>query len=86
MRDRASLHGRLGEVKCPIMWLHGGEDEVCSVEVAKGEIAMFGSGEKKVEVLGGGTHFLSWSMGDDVNGWLLEFVQRYGAGEKAKTP
>ncbi|KAJ4375309.1 hypothetical protein N0V83_002395 [Neocucurbitaria cava] len=53
LRDREDLCGRLGEVKCPVLWLHGEKDEVCSVEVAREEVGLFGSAEKRFEVVGG---------------------------------
>ncbi|CAO2654480.1 Nn.00g112130.m01.CDS01 [Neocucurbitaria sp. VM-36] len=65
VREREALGSRLGEVKCPVLWLHGEEDEVVSVRDAREEIGMFGGAEKRVEVLGGGTHYLTWSRGDD---------------------
>lgn len=61
LRDRDGLHGRVGNVKCPVLWLHGDQDAVYSVPNAQEEIKMFtGSAKAELVVIQGGHHFLSW--------------------------
>lgn len=61
LRDRDGLHGRLANVKCPVLWLHGDQDVVYSVDNAKEEIKLFtGSPSAILVVVQGGHHFLSW--------------------------
>lgn len=61
LRDRDGLHGRVSNIKCPVLWLHGTEDVVYSVKNAQEEIKLFtGSPKAEVVVVQGGHHFLSW--------------------------
>jgi pimeloyl-ACP methyl ester carboxylesterase len=77
LRDRDGLHGRLANVKCPVLWLHGDEDVVYSVANAKEEIKLFtGSADAKVAVVKGGHHYLSWTNGEEVDAALTNFVRR----------
>jgi pimeloyl-ACP methyl ester carboxylesterase len=79
LRDRDGLHLRLGDVKCPVLWLHGTDDAVYSVANAKEEIEMFtGSAEKRLEIIQGGQHFLSASNPKEVYGFVREFTGKYG--------
>jgi pimeloyl-ACP methyl ester carboxylesterase len=60
LRDRDGLHGRVGNVRCPVLWLHGDQDKVYSVENAREEIKLFtGSPKAEMVVVQGGHHFLS---------------------------
>ncbi|MFC9221788.1 alpha/beta fold hydrolase [Streptomyces hygroscopicus] len=78
LRDRDGLHGRLDEVRCPVLWLHGTKDQVYSVANAKEEIGMFTrSPEARLEVIEGGQHFLSASKPEDVDSAAIEFVKRW---------
>lgn len=81
LRDRDGLHSRLGDVKCPVWWMHGTSDQVYSVRNAEEEIEMF-TGVKKEDrrlvVVEGGQHFLSASHPGEVDEVLLEMVGRYG--------
>ncbi|KAK3702390.1 hypothetical protein LTR37_014964 [Vermiconidia calcicola] len=79
LAERDGLHGRLFDVKCPVMWLHGTDDAVYSVANAEEEIKLFtNSPDTQLRVVEGGQHFLSFSHPKDVDGALLEFVARYG--------
>jgi pimeloyl-ACP methyl ester carboxylesterase len=70
LRDRDGLHGRLADVKCPVLWLHGTADVVYSVANAKREIEMFvGSPDAQ--------HFLSFSHPEEVDTAVAEFVAKY---------
>ncbi|MCO8308168.1 MULTISPECIES: alpha/beta fold hydrolase [Streptomyces] len=78
LRDRDGLHGRLDEVRCPVLWLHGTKDQVYSVANAQEEIGMFTrSPEARLEVIEGGQHFLSASKPEDVDSAAIEFVKRW---------
>lgn len=80
LRDRDGLHGRLADVKCPVMWLHGTADAVYSVANAKEEIEMFVNvpkDKRELRVVEGGAHFLSASHPKEVADAVVEFVGRY---------
>lgn len=80
LRDRDSLHGRLADVRCPVMWLHGTADSDYSVANAEEEIEMFvNSPHRELRTLKDGTHYVTWSKTDEVNAAVLEFVKRFGA-------
>lgn len=78
LRDRDGLHGRLDEVRCPILWLHGTADQVYSVANAQEEIGMFtNSPEARLEIIEGGQHFLSASHPAEVDSAAIDFVKRW---------
>ena len=78
LRDRDGLHGRLDEVRCPILWLQGTADQVYSVANAQEEIGMFThSPEARLETIEGGQHFLSASHPAEVNSAAIDFVKRW---------
>lgn len=79
LRDRDGLHGRLFDVRCPVLWLHGTADPVYSVKNAEREVKMFvNSPDVRLKVVEGGEHFLSFSNPKEVDGALVEFVGKYG--------
>jgi pimeloyl-ACP methyl ester carboxylesterase len=79
LRDRDGLHGRLDDVRCPVLWLHGTADQVYSVANAEEEIRMFTrSPEARLETVEGGQHFLSASNPAEVGSAAIEFVKRWG--------
>jgi hypothetical protein len=41
LRERDELHGKLFDVRCPMLWLHGDADVVYSVRNAQKDIKMF---------------------------------------------
>ncbi|KAH0325929.1 alpha/beta-hydrolase, partial [Aureobasidium melanogenum] len=78
LRDRDGLHGRLTDVKCPVLWLHGTADAVYSVANAEREIKMFvGNPNAQLKVVQDGQHFLSFSHPKEVDGAVAEFVSKY---------
>ncbi|MCT2591381.1 alpha/beta hydrolase [Streptomyces sp. N2-109] len=78
LRDRDGLHGRLDEVRCPVLWLHGTADQVYSVANAQEEIRMFTrSPGARLETIEGGQHFLSASNPAEVDSAAIDFVQRW---------
>ena len=78
LRDRDGLHGRLSDVRCPVMWLHGTGDAVYSVENAQEEIKLFeNSPSAELVVVKDGQHFLSASHPEDVDRALLQFIRRW---------
>lgn len=78
LRDRDGLHGRLGDVRCPVHWMQGTEDSVYSVKNAQHEIKMFtNSPDAKVQVVDGGQHFLSASQPKEVNAAAVEFINKW---------
>lgn len=79
LRDRDGLHGRLDEVRCPVLWLHGTEDRVYSVANAQDEIGRFTSSpHAELQVVEGGQHFLSASDPATVDAATVEFLRRWG--------
>ncbi|MDT0541247.1 MULTISPECIES: alpha/beta hydrolase [Streptomyces] len=78
LRDRDGLHGRLDEVRCPVLWLHGTADQVYSVPNAQEEIRMFTrSPEARLEIIENGQHFLSASHPAEVGSAAIEFLKRW---------
>lgn len=78
LRDRDGLWGRVGDISCPVLWMHGDKDQVYSVENAEEEIQLFtGSGEARVKVVEGGHHFLSASNPLETVEGILGFVGRW---------
>jgi len=76
--SRDGLRKRLGDVKCPVYWLHGTEDVVYSPKLAAEEIGLFtGSKEKKLEMLEDGTHYLNTSKPKEVEKAMIEMVNKY---------
>ncbi|KAF2396736.1 alpha/beta hydrolase fold family protein [Trichodelitschia bisporula] len=81
LRERDGLHGRLFDVRCPVLWLHGDQDVVYSVKNAEEEIKMFvNSPDARLMVVVNGHHFLSWTNPEDVNARLVEFVTKFAKG------
>jgi len=79
LRDRDGLHGRLSDVVCPVLWLHGTADAVYSVANAEREIKLFvRSPDAQLKIVEGGQHFLSYSHPKEVDGAVKEFVGKYG--------
>lgn len=79
LRDRDGLHGRLSDVRCPVLWMHGTSDIVYSVANAQEEIKLFvNSPDAQVKVVEGGQHFLSFSHPKEVDAAVVEFVGEYG--------
>jgi len=73
------LHVRLDSVKCPVLWMHGTDDQVSSVRNAQDEISRFGNAtEAELRVVEGGQHFLSACNPDDVNAAAVDFIKRWG--------
>jgi pimeloyl-ACP methyl ester carboxylesterase len=79
LAERDGLHSRLSDVRCPVLWLHGTDDEVYSVANAEVEIKLLmNSPDARLQVVEGGKHFLSFSNPEVVDGALIEFARRYG--------
>jgi len=78
LRDRDGLHGRLDDVRCPVLRMHGTEDPVYSVANAEDEMQLFvNSPGAELRVVEGGQHFLSASNPDDVNPATADFINRW---------
>ncbi|TKX24096.1 alpha/beta hydrolase fold-containing protein 14 [Elsinoe australis] len=79
LRERDGLHGRLWDVKCPVLWMHGTSDKVYSVANAEEEIKLFvNSPDARLQVVEGGQHFLSASHPEEVMSAVAQFVEKYG--------
>lgn len=78
LRDRDGLHGRLDEVRSPVLWLHGTADQVYSASNAREEIRMFTRApEAHLDTVEGGQHFLSASNPAEVDAATIDFVRRW---------
>jgi pimeloyl-ACP methyl ester carboxylesterase len=78
LAERDGLHGRLGDVKCPVLWMHGTNDAVYKVANAKEEIDMFtASPDARVVEVENGLHFLSFSHPKEVDSGAIEFVKKW---------
>jgi len=78
LRERDGLHGRLWDIKCPVMWLHGTADVVYSVANAEEEIKLFKNAKvAELKTVQGGAHFLSASHPKEVDNALIEFVGKW---------
>ncbi|TVY31949.1 hypothetical protein LSUB1_G008359 [Lachnellula subtilissima] len=78
LRERDGLHGRLFDVKCPVLWLHGTADVVYSVSNAQQEIKMFTNAvSAELITVAGGAHFLSASHPKEVDQALVDFVGKW---------
>jgi pimeloyl-ACP methyl ester carboxylesterase len=79
LRDRDGLHGRLDEVRCPVLWLQGTADPVYSVANAQDEIGLFTrSPHAELRIVEGGRHFMSASHPEVVDAAAVEFIGRWG--------
>ena len=75
LRDRDGMRGRLDDVRCPVLWMHGTADPVYSVRNAEDGINRFvGATKTELRVVEGGQHFLSASHPDEVNAATVEFI------------
>jgi pimeloyl-ACP methyl ester carboxylesterase len=78
LRERDGLHGRLFDVRCLVLWLHGTDDVFYSVANAKEEIKLFvNSRDARLQTVGGGAHFLSASHPREADQALIDFVGRW---------
>ncbi|KAL5365186.1 Alpha/Beta hydrolase protein [Aspergillus floccosus] len=76
--ERDGLLLRLGDIQCPVYWLHGTEDAVYSTQVAAEQIQLFvRSPEAKLVPIEGGAHYLNATNPVQVNQALLEMVNKY---------
>lgn len=83
LRERDGLHGRLTNITCPVLWLHGEADVVYSVDNAKEEIKLFDkSPDAQLLVVPGGHHFLSSTHPTEVDSAVFEFVNKNSQGMK----
>jgi len=78
LRDRDGLHGRLFDIRIPVLWLHGDEDVVYSVANAEEEIKLFiNSPDAKLQVIKGGPHYLNYTKAEEVDAAVVGFLNKY---------
>ncbi len=74
LMDRDDITGRLGEISCPSLIVHGTAD--AAIPVAKAEVVQAGlAGPAEVVLVDGGSHAANLSHADQVNVALLEFLR-----------
>ncbi len=79
LRKRVGLHGRLFDMKCPVLWLHGTDDVVYSVANVKEEMQLFlNPKEADLRVVDGGAHVLSASHPKEVDQAMIDFCGEVG--------
>jgi 3-oxoadipate enol-lactonase len=74
LMDRDDITGRLGEITCPALILHGTADAAISMERAEAVQAGL-SGPATLVQVEGGTHAANLSHPDQVNVAMLEFLR-----------
>ena len=78
LRERDGLHGRLFDIRCPVLWLHGTADVVYSVSNAEEEIKLFVNAKSaELVTIPEGAHFLSASHPKEVDNALIGFVGKW---------
>ncbi|TVY53140.1 putative hydrolase [Lachnellula cervina] len=78
LRERDGLHGRLFDVRCPVLWLHGTADVVYSVSNAQQEIKLFTNAKSaELTTVPDGAHFLSASHPEEVGQALINFIGKW---------
>lgn len=78
LRDRDGLHGRLDQVRCPVLWMQGTADRVYSVANAQREIKLFkNASHAELKIVTDGQHFLSASDSEEVNEEIICFIERW---------
>jgi pimeloyl-ACP methyl ester carboxylesterase len=80
---RDSLQLRLPDVKCPVMFMLGGEDKVTPEKAAREDAALFG-GPSQVEVVPGAFHAPLWTHAADARKLVLEFIAKNNGRGKAQ--
>lgn len=74
LMDRDDITGRLGEISCPTLIVHGTAD--AAIPVAKAEATQAGlGGPAELVLVEGGSHAANLSHPDQVNVALLEFLR-----------
>lgn len=74
LMDRDDVTGRLGEISCPALIVHGSAD--AAIPVAKAEAVQTGlGGPTELVLIDGGSHAANLSHPDQVNVALLEFLR-----------
>lgn len=75
LRDRDGLHGRLFDIRCPVLRIHGTEDAIYSVRNAESEMKLFvNSPDSKLLVVEGGPHYTHHHQ---VDAALMDFLSQY---------
>jgi 3-oxoadipate enol-lactonase len=76
--DRDDLTGRLGEISCPALILHGTDD--AAIPMARAEVLRAGlAGPATLVQIEGGTHTANMTNPDQVNAAMLEFLRTLDA-------
>lgn len=82
---RDSLHLRLADVTCPVMYVLGSEDKVTTQDAVREDAELFGKpGEVQVEMVQGGFHAPLWTHAEEANKLLLGFMAKNNGKGKAQ--
>lgn len=78
LRDRDGLHGRLFDIQCPVLRMHGTEDAIYSVRNAEAEMELFvNAPDARLLVVKGGPHYLNYTHSGEVDAALIKFLREY---------
>ncbi|KAI2616715.1 putative alpha/beta hydrolase [Hypoxylon sp. NC1633] len=76
LAERDGLSYRLGDITCPVHWLHGKGEPVFSDAIAREQIGLFtASKNAKLDVLEGGCHCLNVSHPKEIEDAILAMVE-----------
>jgi 3-oxoadipate enol-lactonase len=77
LMDRDDITGRLGEINCPALIVHGSQD--AAIPVARGEQLRDGlAGPTTFAVIGGGSHASNVTHPGEVNAEIVNFLHTLG--------
>jgi 3-oxoadipate enol-lactonase len=78
LMDRDDITGRLGEITCPAVVVHGTSD--AAIPLARAQMLRDGlGGQAELVTVDGGSHAVNLSHPDQVNASILSFLGRLGA-------
>jgi pimeloyl-ACP methyl ester carboxylesterase len=88
LRAAEVLRPRLREIRCPVLILHGAQDQVCPVRNAWRTAERLGSTDIKVVVFAHSHHILNWDFDrEQLRAELGAFLQRWAPSPAAlQTP
>ncbi|KFY21289.1 hypothetical protein V491_03005 [Pseudogymnoascus sp. VKM F-3775] len=76
--ERDGLLLRLGDIKCPVYWLHGPEDPVFSRAIPEEQIKLFTSSpEATLTIVEGAGHYLNATNPKETEEAILKMVGKY---------
>jgi pimeloyl-ACP methyl ester carboxylesterase len=82
---RDSLHLRLADVGCNVLYVLGSEDQVTTEQAVREDVGKFRAAEQaQVEVIAGAFHAPLWTHAAEARRLLLEFIAKNNGRGKAQ--